>query len=58
MLDGAGTHNHMKAFLRAQLAEYIDDWPPHSPDLDAIEKMWGSLEAADGIASPIVPKHV
>lgn len=52
--DGARSHasRHVREYLMRKGVEYIEDWPPYSPDLNMIEPLWKTLAAEVGKRCP------
>lgn len=52
--DGARSHaaSSVKAYLGRKGVEYIDDWPPYTPEWNAIERIWKELHALVGKRTP------
>lgn len=46
LIDGAPAHTAKttKNFLRSRNIQYLQDWPPNSPDLNPIENAWAWLK--------------
>lgn len=46
LIDGAPAHtaHSTKYFLRSRNIQYLQDWPPNSPDLNPIENTWAWLK--------------
>lgn len=54
MQDGARPHiaKRSKKFLSDKGVDWIEDWPPYSPDLNPIEQVWGFLNCRVAILHP------
>jgi hypothetical protein len=52
--DNARPHvaNHVIASLRELDVKLLPDWPPYSPDLNIIERIWAIMKAMIGISDP------
>lgn len=52
--DGARSHasKHVREYLKRKGVNYIEDWPPYSPDLNMIEPLWKTLAAEVGKQCP------
>ena len=40
-------------YLASKQVEVLADWPPYSPDLNAIERIWKELNARVGARCPV-----
>lgn len=52
--DGARPHvkKNVKSYLSRKEIKWVEDWPPYSPDLNPIEKVWALLNARIGELRP------
>ena len=50
VLDGAGVHKkkELKKWLEGKSASLMDEWAPHSPDLNPIENAWAHVKEEIG----------
>jgi transposase len=53
--DGARSHAAKRTtdYLKSKKVEVLADWPPYSPDLNAIERIWKELNARVGARCPM-----
>jgi transposase len=53
--DGARSHAAKRTmeYLQSKKVEVLADWPPYSPDLNAIERIWKELNARVGARCPM-----
>jgi transposase len=53
--DGARAHasKDVKKYLLRKGVDFIDDWPPYSPDLNCIESLWKDYKEAVGAYCPM-----
>lgn len=53
--DGARSHASRltQAYLQRKGVATLDEWPPYSPDLNAIERIWKELNARIGARCPM-----
>jgi len=53
--DGARSHvaKATLRYLRNKKVELVHDWPPYSPDLSAIERIWKEVSSRVGLLCPL-----
>ena len=53
--DGARAHasKHTLAYLKRMKVEFLPDWPPYSPDLSPIERIWKEMNCRVGARCPM-----
>jgi hypothetical protein len=53
--DGARSHvaKSTLAYLKRKQIRYIEAWPPYSPDLNPIERIWNELQIRVGQRCPM-----
>lgn len=60
MQDGARSHaaGSTKAYLKRKGITWLEDWPPYSPELNAIERIWKELNARIGRRCPLTVEEL
>lgn len=55
MQDGARAHAAAwtRAYLRRKGIDWLEDWPPYSPELNSIERLWKELNVRIGRRCPL-----
>lgn len=58
--DNARAHACKKtlAYLKRKGVEFVPDWPPYSPDLNAIERIWKELNSLVGEMCPLTMEEL
>jgi len=59
--DGARSHaarSTMHYLQQRKDVQVLDDWPPYSPDLNAIERIWKELNARVGARCPMTTEEL
>jgi len=53
--DGARSHaaKHTQSYLERKGVAWMKEWPPYSPDLNAIERLWKELNSRVGARCPM-----
>lgn len=58
--DGARSHASKKvtAYLARKRVHLLEEWPPYSPDLNAIERIWHVLQSRVGARCPMTVEEL
>lgn len=58
--DGARSHvaAHTQRYLAGKGVAWMKEWPPYSPDLNAIERIWKELNARVGARCPMTEQEL
>ena len=56
--DGAGPHKGVKEWLAAQTTLGIVDFPPRSPDVNPIERIWSLVQQKVSAYGPLTKEQI
>lgn len=58
--DGARSHAslHTRGYLQRSGITLLEDWPPYSPEMNVIERIWKELKARVGARCPMTPEEL